>query len=196
MNPSAVGTGTVSGMQFARAAFATAAVAGSVALAGCGSSSESAAETTSASATVTWADGVCSAAQTYKGALQDVSASVKGGSVSKSALQDAADKVRSATDTFVSSLHDLGKPGTAAGQAAKQTVDGLASQLQKDAQAISDATGGSSSALTVISEVSTTLVTAKGQITSAVDDLKQIDAKGELQEAFTTAPACKSLAEA
>jgi hypothetical protein len=193
MNPRAAAAGTVSVMQVARAALVTAAVLGSVALAGCGSSSKTSAETTSTSPTATWANGVCSAAQTYKTSLQNASATVKSGSVSKSALQDAAKKVTAATDTFVSSLHGLGEPGTAAGQAAKKTVDDLASQLQKDAQAITDAAAGSSSALTVISVVSTTLVTAKGQITSAIDDLKQVDAKGELQAAFSTAPACAAL---
>lgn len=196
MNTSGVGAGTVSCMKVARLALVAATVAGSLGVAGCGSSSDTSADQTTTSATVSWADGVCSAAQTYKGALQDVSASVKSGGVSKSALQDAADKVRKATDTFVSSLDGLGEPGTAAGQAAKETVDDLASQLEKDAQAIADATAESSSALTAISAVSATLVTAKDQIRSAYDDLKQIDAKGELQEAFSTAPACETLGEA
>ena len=99
--------------------------------------------------------------------------------------------MRDATQTFITSLQGLGKPGTAAGKQAKSTIDGLTSDLTKDVNAIQDAASGSS-ALTAVSVTSTTLLTAQTQVKSAVEDLKTTDAKGELHDAFATAPSCAS----
>jgi uncharacterized protein YjgD (DUF1641 family) len=44
-----------------------------------------------------------------------------------------------------------------------------------------------------IATVSSTVATAKDQITSAVDKVKQSDPKGELEQAFKKSDACKSL---
>jgi|tagenome__1003787_1003787.scaffolds.fasta_scaffold20929028_2 hypothetical protein len=179
-------------MALRRSAYAVttaAALAATLALGGCGSGGDS--TTTSASATATWADGVCAATSVYKESLQAASSSVKSGGLSKSALQDAADNVKSATDTYVSSLQDLDSPETSAGKTAKTTVDHLVEALQHDAETIADASSGS--ALEAVSVVSTTLVTARDEVASAVDELEKVDAKGELKTAFETAPACVAL---
>jgi hypothetical protein len=168
---------------------AAAVVVAALGVAGCGSGGDT--TTTSASATSTWAEGVCSATKVYKESLQAASSSVKGGGLSKSGLQDAADNVKSATDTYVSSLKDLGAPGTSAGKAAKETVDNLVTSLNHDAETIADASSGS--VLEAVSVVSTTLVTARDEVASAVDELEKIDAKGELKTAFATAPSCVAL---
>jgi hypothetical protein len=180
-------------MDFARTALA-AAVAGAlalpVALAGCGSGGGST-TTTNASATVAWAEGVCAATAAYKSSIETATSSVKGGSLSKDALQTAAESVRTSTDTYVSTLKGLGTPGSDAGKAAKSTVDALATSLKQDAQKISDASSGS--VLEAVSVVSTTLVTARDQVSAAVDELEKVDAKGELKDAFAQAPSCASL---
>jgi hypothetical protein len=157
-----------------------------VSLTGCGSSSE-------ASPTVTWANGLCSAVTTYSTALKDAATSVKSGGVSQSSLQDAAGKVSDATQTFASSIKDLGTPDTESGAAAKQTIDDLASSLQDDANAVKDATSGSSSALSAVSSVTATLASAQTQVTNAIDDLRSLGAKSELQDAFSEAPNCSSV---
>ena len=156
-----------------------------VALTGCGSSEE-------ASPTVTWANGLCSAITTYSTALRDAGTTVQSGGVSQSSIQDAANTVTDATKTFASAVGDLGAPETSAGEAAKQTLDNLSSQLEEDANAIKDATSGSS-ALSAVSAVSSTLLTAKDQVTSAIDDLTSLGAKSELQQAFADAEACDSV---
>ena len=127
--------------------------------------------------TVTWAEGLCSAIVIYRSSITDAATNLKEGNVSKSALDDAAESVNDATKTFVDSVHGLGQPETKAGGEIKQTLDGLATSLQTDFQAIQDATSGSSSALSVVSAVSATLTTARSQVSAAV-----------ASASFTTAP--------
>ena len=73
---------------------------------------------TSASATETWASGVCSSITTWQGAVKSAAASVKS-DPTKSGLQTAAGDAKSATQTLASDLKGLGKPDTPAGQQAK-----------------------------------------------------------------------------
>jgi len=160
-------------------------VLAAAALTGCGSSEE-------ASPTVTWANGLCSAVTTYSTALRDAGTSVQSSGVSQSSIEDAVNAVTDATQTFASDIKDLGAPDTSAGEAAKQTIDNLASDLEDDANAIKEATSGSS-ALSAISAVSSTLVTAQDQVKSAIDDLDSLGAKSELQQALADAEACDSV---
>jgi hypothetical protein len=172
----------------ARTLGAAVVVAVALLAAGCGSSKS--AGTTTTSSTVEWANSVCSAVATYKGSLTDATKSLTG-NISKSGLQDAADQVKSATDTFVSTTKSLGKPDTEAGKQAKTTLDTLSSQLDADVSAVQSATG--SGVLAAVSSISATLVTAQKQITTAFDQLQGLDAKGELSDAFSQASACSSL---
>ena len=156
--------------------------------AGCGSNKN--AETTTTTSTADWANGVCSAVTTYKNSLTDT---VNGltGNISKSGLQNAVDEAKSATDTFVSTTKDLGKPDTSAGAQAKATMDTLSSQLEADVSAVQSST--ESSVLAGISKASGALATAQTQIKTAFDQLKALDAKGELGDAFSQASSCTSL---
>jgi hypothetical protein len=167
---------------------AAALAAAAIAVSGCGGGgSES--ET---SATVTWADAVCSAITTYKNAVVDAGTTLKNGNLTKAKVNDAVDSVKSATQTFADDLESLDAPETTAGKQAKQTLDELATALEKHASTVEDAIAGSS-ALNALSVVSSTLLTAQGQVSSAVEELKQLDAKGELSDAFSKAPSCESL---
>jgi hypothetical protein len=169
---------------------AAAALALPAGLAGCGSDGDST-TTSGSSATETWAEGVCAATKAYKSSIETASASVKGGGLSKSGLQTAAENVRTSTDTYVSTLKELGTPQTGAGKDAKKTVDGLVTSLQADAEKIANASSGS--VLEAVSVVSTALVTARDEVAAAVDELEKVDAKGELKTAFEQAPSCASL---
>ena len=110
----------------------------------------------------------------YKSSLGDIGTSLKSTVPSKSTLEKAAKDTKSATQTLVASLQGLGKPGTAAGDQAKQTLDGLASDLRNDASTIEGAGGADTGVVEAASVVSTTLVTAKNQVQTAVDDLRTI----------------------
>ncbi len=85
--------------------------------AGCGSS-DSGSTTTGASATETWAGGVCSSITTWQAAITSAATSLKS-DPSKNGLQTAAADAKSATETLASDLKGLGKPDTPAGQQAK-----------------------------------------------------------------------------
>ena len=153
---------------------------------GCGSTDKS-----TTPQAVTWADGVCSAVTTYNNALGDTATTLKSVPLSKSAVHDAVKSAQNATQDFTATLRDIGKPGTTAGAQAKATLDGLASDLQKDAQTIRESTSGS--ALSAVSVTSTTLLTARSQVTAAFDKLTALDPKGELHDAFSKAQSCSSL---
>jgi uncharacterized protein YukE len=169
------------------AAVLTAAVAAAAA-AGCGGSGGG---TTTVSATVTWADGLCSAVTTYKDSLTQTKDSLQSG-VSKSSLNDAAKSVKDATNTFASALGDLGTPDTEAGKTAKQAVDDLSKTLQKTANTVQSATS-ESSLLGAVSVVSAALLSAQTAAKNAINQLKSTDAQAELQDAFKQAPACDGL---
>ena len=169
----------------AAAAAATAVVA--LLAAGCGSNKS--ADTTTTTSTVDWANSVCGAVSTYQGSLTSAASSLTG-NLSKSGLQNAVDQAKTATDTFVSTVKGLGKPNTTDGAQAKSTIDTLSTQLDDDLNTIKSISG--SSLLEGVSTASATLVTAQKQITSAFDQLKGLDPKGELGDAFSQASSCSS----
>jgi len=143
-----------------------------------------------------WANGVCSAINTWTASLTSAAAPLKSGSLSKDALTTAAADMKSATSTLESSLQKLGKPNTQAGQQAKDSVDQLASDLKKDADTIKtaiDGISGLSGIPAAVTTASSTLVTMQSQVTSTLTSLKQLDPKGELQTAFQQGSACQKL---
>jgi hypothetical protein len=159
-------------------------------LAGCGSSSTT---TTEGSPAVEWAGSLCTAVTSYKSSLTDIRTGLKANVPSRSSLHQAGQDAKSATSDFVDSLNGLGKPGTAAGDKAEQTLDKLAADLRKQADTVNVATQADTGALEAVSVVSTALVTAGNHVKTALDDLRQLEPKGELEQAFSTAPSCSSL---
>src|SRR3989304_2585649 len=86
--------------------------------AGCGGSDES----TSASPTDEWADGFCTAITTWTDSLTSVTDQFNSpSSLSTSPLEDAANDVKSSTQTLVDDLKALGAPVTESGQAVKDS---------------------------------------------------------------------------
>jgi len=160
--------------------------------AGCGGSSSSSETTTAASssATVTWADGVCTALVNYRAALRSARTSIRTNGLSKNSVRKALDSVQAATKTFANDLRGLDKPKSATGASAQQTISHLTEQLQTEAKAVQAARANGTPTLTVLSTIQTALTHAKSEFSTAVDQLEQLDAKGELTNAFKQAPAC------
>ena len=157
--------------------------------AGCGGSSskESSAEE--------WAGGLCSALTTWTSSVKSSANSLKG-NPSEDGLKSATGDIKSASDTLVSDLKDLGKPDTKAGQDAKDAVDQLSSEVEDDVQEMQSAVdnvSGVQGVLTASSSVSATLYKMGNQINSAASKLESADPGGELKQAFQNAPACKDL---
>jgi phage-related protein len=163
---------------------AAAAVAAVLVAASCGSGGSE------QSATVKWADGICSAVVDYENALKDAAAPLRS-TLSRESLDQAAKNVKEASQDFADSIQSVGKPDTQSGKQAQQILHDLSSSLKEDANAIQDAGGGS--ARSAIAVVGTTLVTAQSQISAAIDKLQQLDVESELKDAFSQASACDDL---
>lgn len=171
-----------------------AAVAAVALAAGCGGGGGD--TTTSASPTVEWANRLCSATTTWTNALKDSASAIKSGPYTQDALSAAADKARTATQTYLAALEDLGRPDVQAGTDAQAEVDKLRTQLQTGADTMKSATEGVSGAgdvLNAVSVVTGTLATMGSQVSTTVSNLKQLDAQGELQQAISQAQSCAAL---
>ena len=165
--------------------------------AGCGSSGggSTTTTTTTASATETWASDVCTSITTWQAAIKSAADSLKN-DPTKNGLQTAADDAKSATQTLDSDLKGLGKPDTAAGQQAKDSVDQLSTNLQKGADTIESSVKGASGVSGVLSAVTTvtaTLATMETQVKTTFTDLQGLDSNGELKDAFASSTSCDSL---
>jgi hypothetical protein len=160
-----------------------------VVAAGCGgsSSNELSAED--------WASGACSAVTTWTSSVKSAGNSLKS-NPSEESLSGATGDIKSASDTLVGDLKDLGKPDTEGGQDAKDAVDQLSSEIEDDVQEMQNAVdnvSGVQGLLTAATSVSATLSKMGNQIRSAASTLGSADPGGELKQAFQDAPACKSL---
>jgi methyl-accepting chemotaxis protein len=155
--------------------------------AGCGGSDES--------ATTKWFDNVCSAVTTWQDSISGAGQSLKN-NPSKAGLESAFTDAKDATSTLSDDLESAGKPDTDSGEQAKEALDTLGTQLDDGVTKMQDSVGGVSTvneALTAVSAVSGTLATMSTQIKSTVDNLRTLDAKGELQTAFNEADSCAPL---
>ncbi len=158
--------------------------------AGCGSDSSDPDTATE------WADGVCTAFTTWAESITAAADPLTSGDISKDSLRSAADDLESATATLESDLKGLGKPDTEAGQEAKDAVDQLSSDLKTGAESIRSTAADVSSIGDIVgatTKVATTLSTMQSQVTSTFTTLEQLDAKGELRDAFEQASACQQL---
>lgn len=162
-----------------------------VAAAGCGGNSSS----SNGSSPDEWASGFCSSVTTWKDSVKSAENELKS-NPSKDSLNTTVDDIKSASDTLVSDLKDLGKPNTKQGQDAKDEVDQLSSELKDDVDQVeSDVknVSGVRDVPTAVQSVSTTLSTMKNQVNSAVTKLGQANPDGELKQAFQDSSDCDSL---
>ena len=117
-----------------------------VVAAGCGGDDEETSTTTEVSATAEWADGLCSAITTWKGALSSIASQFTDpSSLTEDGLQSAAADAKEATDTFVGDLNELGTPDTASGEEIKSSVDELSTTVQAEFDTLESAVGDVSS---------------------------------------------------
>jgi prophage DNA circulation protein len=166
-------------------------------VAACGGSSKSSATTTASSvqAVQEWANGLCTATNTYVSSLSSMADSLKGGNLGKGTLDDLVSQAKTSTQTFADSIKNLETPDVSDSKA-KQIFETLQSQRSDDADAIKKATSNVSDAadvLQAVSVVTTTLGKARTQVTDAYSQAKQLDTKDNVAQAFKSAPACKGL---
>ena len=170
-------------------------VALAVTAAGCGGSDNS----SDTNPTDAWASGFCSAVTDWKSSLTDIGSQLKDPSnLSQHGLQSAADDARSATDTFVSDLKDLGAPDTESGQEVKTAIDSLSQTVDTESTSIEDTAKGVSSIAdvpTAIATISTSLSALGTALAQTLNTLDNADAKGELKTALDDSPDCAGITQ-
>ena len=143
-----------------------------------------------------WADGLCSAINTWTDSLSSASQSVTGGNLSENSLKQAASDLKDSTAQLKDDLSGLGKPDVSSGDKAKESVDQLSSNISDDVDkingAIKDAQNGGG-VVNAVTTVTSTISTMGNQVQTTFTDLKKLDPKGELESAFNNASSCKTL---
>ena len=97
---------------------------------------------------------------------------------------------------FTTSLKDLGRPDTDAGQQAQDSVNELTTQIDDDMTKIQDAVSNASGVagvLAAVPTITTTIQSAGNQVADTISGFEALDAKGELESAFKEAQSCKTL---
>jgi hypothetical protein len=144
-------------------------------------------------ATKAWAGDLCSSIKTWQSSMADSVRSLRNMGLSRATLQSTADDVKGSTDAFVNELTGLGQPDTAAGAEAQDTVDTLATDLQGGVDDVETAVKSSSTTAGAITAVTNTLTTMGNELTSTLTQLGQLDAQGQIADAFKQAGSCKAL---
>jgi hypothetical protein len=115
--------------------------------------------------------------------------------VSKGSLESASGDIKTASNTLVTDLKDLGKPDTKAGQKAKAAVDQLTGEIDQDVKNMQNAVDkiSATGVVPAASSVASTLTTMGSQIGSAASKIGNADPGGELKKAFQSSSACQKL---
>lgn len=147
--------------------------------------------------TAEWASGFCTAITDWKNSLKDVRSELSDTSnASKDGLESAAKDARSATDTLVSDLKDLGTPDTPSGEEVKSAVDSLTTTLDDETAQIEDTAQGVSGITDLPGAISTVFASLSSLSTAFSQTLQTIDnadASGELRTALDNSPECADL---
>ena len=155
--------------------------------AGCGGSSGGSSDTKS---TQDWADGVCSAINTWTDSLKSAGQSLQGGNLSENSLKQAASDLKDSTAQLKDDLDGVGKPDLSSGDKAKDEVDTLSGNLQDGVDkidgAIKDAQNGGN-LVNALTTVTSTISTMGTEVQTTFTDLKKLDPQGELESAFKNA---------
>jgi exonuclease VII large subunit len=165
--------------------------------AACGGGSKTTTSTaTGGTSPVEWANGVCSSVTTWKQSLESIKDDVTS-QPTPSQLRRAGRQVDRATETLARSLKQLGTPETAQGEAAKKSLDTLATNLQngmnKLEQTLNSNSSGVAGTLAQISAITATLSSMAHDLELAGGNLKALAPGDELEQAFHQAGACRSL---
>jgi hypothetical protein len=173
-----------------------------LALAGCGGSdkdSESSPTTTQSTAEkqAAYADSLCGALAAWKKSLTSVSTTLRGGSLTKEKLQQAATTVSDANNKLADDVKSLGAPKIA-GPKAKAAMQTLSGELETSADQIEKAPKGvtdTQSALAAVSTASGALVKMSTDISTTITQLQSLNVAEGWKKAFANSASCQSLSK-
>jgi len=157
--------------------------------AGCGGSSDT-------KANEAYADNVCSAIGSWRQQITSIAATFSG-SISKATLESSVAQAQSATQSLETQLKAVPPPNTSQGDAAKQQLDQLTTDVNDTLGAAKDAVS-QLEATPSAATVSATLVALTPQVQALVSETKSAlstlqDAGGSLASAFKSTDSCQSL---
>ena len=166
-------------------------LAGSLALmaAGCGGSSDN-------QANEAYANSVCTAIGSWQTEVKSIATDFSGG-VSKDALQSKITQAETATKDLATQIKAVPPPDSSQGQAAKQQLDQLSTDISATLSALNagvDAVQSDASVATLSAQIAVLTPQVKNLATeaeAAVTSLK--DAGGALSSAFKSSDACQNL---
>ena len=162
-------------------------------MSGCGSSSDNTATSTaSGSELEAWAGDVCTAVTKYQASLAATRAALRAEDVSRPALQVAVQDASAATRGFTDALGDLGPPPAPQADEAKKVMQELQNDLGKQADRVRSVSG-TNDVKAAAATITDALTSASDDAKQAVDELRQLDPKGNLGQAFDSAGSCSSL---
>ena len=137
-----------------------------------------------------WANGVCSSFTTWKNSLEKAKTDFTS-QPSESQLRKTGRNIDRATQTLTSSLKELGTPETAQGQAAKQSLDTLATSLGNGMSKIDQDLKSGDGLMLQVASIGTTLTSMANSFKLAGSNLKSLAPGADLQQAVQQASACK-----
>src|SRR6476646_1450278 len=152
---------------------------------GCGSSGGDT-TTSAASELETWAGGVCTAVTKYRTSLAATRETLRAEDLSRPALQVAVENASAATRAFTSTLDDLGPPPAPQVDEAKKILQELQTNLRKQADKVRSLSG-TNDVKAAASTITDALAAASADAKQAVDELRKLDPKGNLGQAFDSA---------
>ena len=158
--------------------------------AGCGGKSDA------EKANEAYANSVCGAVATWQTQVKAIATDLSGG-ISQASLQAKVTEIESQTKGLVTQIKALPPPNTSQGQATKQQLDQLETDLTNTStsvKAAASAVKADSSAATVAAAVLTVAPQVQTLVTSAKTAISSLQSsKDAMQKAFKSADTCKSL---
>jgi hypothetical protein len=144
-----------------------------------------------------WANGVCSAVQTFGKSVNSTISSLKGSGSLSAASQTATTGLSTALMQLNDSLQKLGKPSTSDGAKAQSAVQNLSNQLSSDItsiqQSLSPPPSSPGDIAATFAQIGSTIQMGVSQTKAAATTLKGLTPNGELQKAFQNSSTCKAL---
>jgi membrane protein implicated in regulation of membrane protease activity len=156
-------------------------------LAACGGDDESASEE--------YANGVCSSLSRWVTDVQSAAQSVgdQGLAIEEEDIRAAVDDVRDATARLVDDVEELGPPETEAGNQARTELDELGTELTQQVETVEEALDSGQGVAAIVATVTASISAAATAVQATYDNLRNLDAAGELEDAFTNSDDCEAL---
>jgi hypothetical protein len=158
-------------------------------LGGCGGSSQSQAEK--------WADNACTSIGDWRQALStttsDVTTKAQNGTLNLSELKSGLNSALNDTKKLVNDLRDVGPPNTEAGKEARQKLDDVTSTVESSIDTARSKAQSAGSLPAAIGAVAPDLTQAAANVTSQLQQISQLDPKGELGKAIDDTKSCQDL---